>query len=117
MQTLNQIRHLVFTAPEPIRARFLGRYQKTLVNELAALRPRKSSQDPISYVTLTTLRDLARRILALDEEIKRIRKVVQGLVTETAPSMLELSGLGPEGAATLLIAAGDNPGRIKSEAA
>jgi transposase len=31
--------------------------------------------------------------------------------------MLELSGLGPEGAATLLIAAGDNPERIKSEAA
>lgn len=117
VQTLNQIRHLVFTAPEAIRARFLGRYQKTLVSELAALRPRKSSQDPISYTTLTTLRDLARRILALDEEIKRIRKIVQGLVAEVAPSMLELSGLGPEGAATLLIAAGDNPGRIKSESA
>jgi transposase len=26
VQSLNQIRHLVFTAPEPIRARFLGRY-------------------------------------------------------------------------------------------
>jgi transposase len=117
VQTLNQIRHLVFTAPEPIRARFLGRYQKTLVNELAALRPRKSSQDPISYVTLTTLRGLVRRILALDEEIRRIRKLVEALVAEVAPSMLELSGLGPEGAATLLIAAGDNPERIKSEAA
>lgn len=117
VQTLNQIRHLVFTAPEPIRTRFLGRYQKTLVSELAALRPRKSSQDPISYVTLTTLRGLARRINALDEEIKRIRKHVQGLVVEVAPSMLELSGLGPEGAATLLVAAGDNPERIRSEAA
>jgi len=28
IQSLNQIRHLVFTAPEPIRARFLGRNQK-----------------------------------------------------------------------------------------
>jgi transposase len=117
IQTLNQIRHLVFTAPEPIRVRFLGRYQKGLIAELAALRPRKNSQDPISYVTLTTLRGLARRINALDEEIKRIRELVEGLVAEVAPSMLELSGLGPEGAATLLIAAGDNPERIKSEAA
>jgi len=117
IQTLNQIRHLVFTAPEPIRVRFLGRYQKGLIAELTALRPRKSSQDPISYVTLTTLRDLARRINALDEEAKRIRKVVEGLVGVMAPSMLKLSGLGPEGAATLLVAAGDNPQRIRSESA
>jgi len=117
IQTLNQIRHLVFTAPEPIRVRFLGRYQKGLIAELAALRPRKSSQDPISYVTLTTLRDLARRINTLDEETKRIRRNVEGLVTTVAPSMLELSGLGPEGAATLLVAAGDNPERIRSESA
>jgi transposase len=117
VQTLNQIRHLVFTAPEPIRQRFLGRSQKGLVTELAALRPRKSSQDPVSYVTLTTLRDLARRIGTLDAEAGRLRKALEDLVTEVAPQMLAISGLGAEGAAVLLVAAGDNPERIRSEAA
>ena len=34
-----------------------------------------------------------------------------------APQLLELYGVGPDTAATLLVAAGDNPHRIKSEAA
>lgn len=59
IQTLNQIRQLIFTAPEPIRARFLGRYHKGLVAELAGLRPRNGMKDPVRYVTLVTLRDLA----------------------------------------------------------
>ena len=40
IQTLNQIRHLVFTAPEPIRVRFKDRYKTGLVTEAAAMRPR-----------------------------------------------------------------------------
>ncbi|MCP4227586.1 MAG: IS110 family transposase [Actinomycetia bacterium] len=117
IQTLNQIRHLVFTAPEPIRARFLGRYQKGLIAELAGLRPRNSSRDPVSYVTLVTLRDLARRIVNLDTEITRIRSSLHTLVGEVAPSMLTMHGLGADGAAVLLVAAGDNPQRLRSEAA
>ena len=116
IQTLNQIRHLVFTAPEPIRARFLGRYHKGLVAELAGLRPRNGT-DPVRYVTLTTLRDLARRVVQLDEERTRIRETLHTLVAETAPSMLDLYGMGPENAAVLLVAAGDNPQRLRSEAA
>jgi len=117
IQTLNQIRQLIFTAPEPIRARFLGRYHKGLVAELAGLRPRNGTKDPVRYVTLVTLRDLARRIVKLDEERTRIRANLHALVAETAPSMLDLYGMGPENAAVLLVAAGDNPQRIRSEAA
>ncbi len=43
IQTLNQLRHLVFTAPEPIRVRFKDRYQTGLVTEAAKMRPRKGS--------------------------------------------------------------------------
>ena len=117
IQTLNQIRHLVFTAPEPIRQRFLGRYQKGLVTELASLRPRKNSNDAVSYVTLTTLRDLARRIRTLDAESNRIRSALHDLVSAVAPSMLTIHGLAAEGAAVLLVAAGDNPQRLRSEPA
>ena len=41
IQTLNQLRHLVFCAPEPIRVRFKDRYQTGLVTEAANMRPRK----------------------------------------------------------------------------
>ena len=116
IQTLNQIRHLVFTAPEGIRERFLGRPQRGMVVEMAALRPRGGS-DPVAHTTLVTLRNLARRITALDEEARDIRRRLTKLVSEVAPSLLELGGVGPQGAATLLVAAGDNPERLRSEAA
>ncbi|MGB5760630.1 MAG: IS110 family transposase, partial [Acidimicrobiales bacterium] len=42
---------------------------------------------------------------------------LDSLVTETAPSLLALHGVGIDTAATLLVAAGDNPERLRSEAA
>ena len=44
-QSLNQLRHLVFCAPEPIRVRFKDRPQIGLVKEAAAMRPNPTS-DP-----------------------------------------------------------------------
>ncbi|MEA1903282.1 MAG: IS110 family transposase [Actinomycetota bacterium] len=116
VQTLNQIRQLVFCAPEPIRERFLGRTQTSMLTEMAALRPSTKS-DPVTHTTLTTLRDLARRIRALDNEKTRIRKQLHQLVTVTAPDLLAIKGLAAEGAAVLLAAAGDNPQRVRTEAA
>ncbi len=116
VQTLNQIRHLVFTAPEAIRQRFVGRPQRSMLTAMTAMRPRPSS-DPVAYVTLCTIRDLARRIKGLDAETKTIRSKLRVLVTEVAPSLLELYGVGAETAAMLLVTAGDNPHRIRSEAA
>jgi transposase len=116
IQTLNQIRHLVFTAQEPVRERFLGRYQRGMLTEMAKMRPRPTS-DPVLFVTLSTIRNLARRIKGLDEETSIIRTQLGVLVDTVAPSLLELYGVGPETAAELLVAAGDNPHRIRSEAA
>jgi transposase len=116
IQTLNQIRQLVFSAPEAIRERFIGRPQITMLKEMAALRSRPGA-DPVAYVTLMTLRDLARRIGQLDVEMKRISSQLKTLVSEVAPSLLDVHGLGADGAAVLLVAAGDNPERIHSEAA
>jgi transposase len=115
IQTLNQLRHLVFTAPEPIRARFKDRYKTGLVTDVAKLRPRKDS-DPISYTTQVTMRGLARRIRHLDAEMKMIDTRLRQLITNTAPSLLELHGVGLDTAASLLVTAGDNPDRLRSEA-
>ena len=43
IQTLNQLRHLVFTAPEEIRIRYKYRFQSGLVTEAANMRPRMGS--------------------------------------------------------------------------
>ncbi len=50
IQSLNQLRHLVFTAPEPVRTRFKDRYKTGLVTEAANMRPDQGS-DPVIYTT------------------------------------------------------------------
>jgi transposase len=114
IQTLNQLRHLVFCAPEPIRARFKDRYKTGLVTDVAKLRPRKGS-DPVALTTQRTMRGLARRIKHLDAEMRTIDAHLKRLITETAPTLLELHGVGLDTAASLLVTAGDNPDRLRSE--
>jgi transposase len=116
IQTLNQLRHLVFTAPEEIRVRFKDRYKTGLVTEAAAMLPRKGS-DPVAFTTNIVIRDLARRIKALNVEMRNIDRMLTALIKQTAPSLLELYGLGPDTTASLLVTAGDNPARIGSEQA
>ena len=114
IQSLNQLRHLVFTAPEEIRTRFKDRYKTGLVTEAANMRPRKES-DPIIYTTNVVIRGLARRIQGLNTETTTIDRVLTQLISETAPSLLELHGIGVDTAASLLVTAGDNPDRLHSE--
>ncbi len=53
---VSQIRHVTFTAPDEIRARFVGLSPITLVRTTAALKPRRSDPDVVRYTTLSTLR-------------------------------------------------------------
>src|SRR3954452_18650909 len=63
-----------------------------------------------------TLRLLARRILALTDEIRDLEHQITTTVTSHTPRLLTRRGIGPDNAAALLIAAGDNPDRLRSEA-
>ena len=114
IQTLNQLRHLVFTAPEPIRVRFKDRYKTRLITEAANMRPRKGS-DPIVYRTNLVIRGLARRIQTLNTETKNIDGALTQLINKATPSLLALHGVGVDTAASLLVAAGDNPERLHNE--
>jgi len=114
IQSLNQLRHLVFTAPEEIRVRFKDRYKTGLVSEAANMRPRKGS-DPVTYTTNLVIRNLARRVKRLNHEMGEIDRMLTDLIAQTAPSLLELYGVGTDTAASLLVAAGDNPDRLRSE--
>ncbi len=112
--TLNQLRHLVFCAPEPIQTRFKNRYKTGLVTEAAKMRPRNGS-DPVAFTTNLVIRNLARRIQALNAETASIDQALTELIEATAPSLLKLYGVGVDTAATLLVTAGDNPERLRSE--
>jgi transposase len=114
IETLNQLRHLVFTGPEQVRVRFKDRPKTGLVTEVTKLRPRKGSE-PVLYTTQTTMRGLARRIQSFNAEIKGLDTMLTELVNNPAPSLVGLYGVGTDTAATLLVAAGDNPDRLRSE--
>ena len=114
IQSLNQLRHLVFTAPEEIRVRFKDRPKRGLVTEAANMRPHKGS-GPVTYTTNLVIKSLARRIKSLDAEMKTIDQALRSLIEETAPALLEMYGVGVDTAATLLVTAGDNPDRLHSE--
>ncbi len=64
-----------------------------------------------------TLGSLARRWLDLDDEIKLHSTLLKTHTKAAAPALVEAYGVGPDVAAELLIAAGDNNDRIRSEAA
>ena len=67
-------------------------------------------------MTKLTLRTLARRALALEAEIAEIDVILSELVHDTAPELIARVGIGVESASALLVAAGDNPGRLRNEA-
>jgi transposase len=116
VKTMNQIRHLGFTAPDDLRERFAGVSRSQLGAEAASLRPRPGS-DPVVFATKTALRVLGRRLLHLDAEMAELDGHLTELVAATAPELLAVFGVGTDTAAALLVAAGDNPERLRSDAA
>ena len=78
------------------------------------MRPDRGS-DPVTYTTNLVIRNLARRIKRLNTEMADIDGMLTPLITEAAPELFELYGVGLDTAASLLVTAGDNPDRIGSE--
>ncbi|MFE2696373.1 IS110 family RNA-guided transposase [Streptomyces mirabilis] len=114
-QAINQIRTLIVTAPSVVRDKLRGLSTRQLVDTLTRFRPAGELDDPVCAVKIA-LRRLARRYQQLDEEIKDADKEIGPLVTQAAPRLIALPGVGPETAGQLLASAGDNPGRLRSEA-
>lgn len=111
-----QIRDILVTAPEPIRAKYQGRHGKPLIAALARIRLHESD-DVVTEHTLSVLRELAHRVQQLRCEIDRHDARLATLVGHVNRAMTQAKGIGVVCAADLLIAAGDNPDRIHSEAA
>jgi len=114
-QALNQMRNLVSTAPESVRDELRGLNVYRLLERASAYRP--GSKRDIVSLTKFTLRMLARRALTLEEEISEIDAILKPLVKETAPQLVATLGIGTDAASALLVTAGDNPERLRNEAA
>lgn len=111
---INSLRQMVITAPDQLRAKLSGLGPKTLVETCSRLRPGGLS-DPTQGVK-AALRRLARRCQMLAEEIAEADADLVGLVSHAAPGLVDQFGVGTEIAGQLLITAGDNPQRLRSEA-
>jgi len=105
----------VVTAPERLRGRLIKLSTKALVATALRFRPGNSPGNP-EEATKFALRSVARRYRSLSEEIAELDVQLTRLVEEVAPALVALPGVGTDHAATLLVAAGDNPQRLKSEA-
>lgn len=115
-QAIIQLRNIVVTAPDELHRRLRGLTIYRLVNECSRLRPGRSP-DPVLATTKTALVSLAHRVQSLDGELERLETRIAELVAEVAPELLGRFGVGPDTAAALLVTAGDNPERLRSEAA
>jgi transposase len=114
-QAANQLQGLRVTAPEELLNRLRGLSRKELVSVAARFRIGDDLRD-VPSATKFALRSVARRYEALSEEIAELEAHLDRLVAQVAPELVSLAGIGTDHAATLLMVAGDNPQRLRSEA-
>ena len=112
-QAGSQLRGLLVTAPDDLRDTFRGMTTRQRARKAARLR--SGQVDDVTAATKLALRRLARRWLALDEEITQLDAELTRLVEATAPKLVARRGISTHTASTLLVAAGDNPHRLRSE--
>jgi transposase len=113
-QASNQVQAILVCAPAPLRQELRQLSLPELVQRAASFRP-----GPMSNATVASklaLRCLAMRHQALTDEIEFLDVELRRLTAVTAPALCRLKGVGADVAGALLVAAGDNPERLRSEA-
>jgi transposase len=114
-QAANQLQSLRVTAPDELLERLRGLSTKELASVAARFRLGDDPRD-VPSATKFALRSVARRYEALSKEIAELDTHLDRMVARTAPELISLPGIGTDNAATLLIVAGNNPQRLRSEA-
>src|SRR5918997_4989759 len=113
-QAVNQLRALLVTAPEELKATLRGLSTAKPVATAARFRP--GDPKDLRAATKLAMRSVARRHRRLSEEIAELDEQIARLVSEAVPALATLRGVGTDTAASLLVPVGDNPERLKSEA-
>ncbi|MFD7409884.1 IS110 family transposase [Streptomyces sp. NPDC059866] len=114
-QAMVTLKALIVTIPDELREQLQGLSKMALIERCAGLRP--GSLTTILASAKRSLRSLARRWLDLDEEIKGHDKLLGELTRRQVPELVDAFGIGADTAAEVLVVVGDNPERIRSQAA
>ena len=114
---INALKTTIVTGPEAVRDTLGKLTPARLLDTCRSLRPdRVRLDDPVQGAKLA-LRMIARRIEAFDLEIRDLDRTLGSLVPEVVPATFALLGIGVDHAGQLLVSAGQNPERLRSEAA
>jgi transposase len=116
-KALQLLRMHVVSAPEELRDQVRNLTRMQLLRTCAGWRADTIGfRDPV-IATRIALKSLARRILELNDEIANLDELINPLVAELAPQLLARPCIGVEIAGQILVTLGDNPARIRTEAA
>jgi transposase len=114
---LNQIKAMLVTAPAELRERYRQhRTNTTLIGALARCRPTAHS-DPTVIAVLIAAKALAQRVEFLQTQERGLTAQLDTMARQINPALLARHGVGPDTAAQLIVTAGTNPERLRSEAA
>ena len=113
---LQLIQNTIVCAPDDVRDGLRDLTRMQLIRTLAAWRPDLSGFRTIDAAYRIALKSLGRRYLELHDEIADLDAMIGTMVDELAPSLVARNAIGRESAAQLLLTAGDNVARLRSEA-
>ena len=116
VKALTQMRQLTYSAPDQLQSRLKGLAIAEFVSAAQGLRPARSP-DAMTAATKAALGALAHRVGDLDAEIAELDAMITPTLETNAAELLGVYGVGIDAAASLLVAAGDNPERLRCEAA
>lgn len=114
--SLQMIQTTIVCAPDRLRDPLRQMTRMQLIRTLAAWRPDLTAYRQVEEAYRISLKSLARRYLELHDEIADLDDMIEAIVKDLAPELLEQTAIGLNSAAQLLLTAGDNPERLKSEA-
>lgn len=114
---LQMIGNTIVSAPDAMRDSVRHMTRMKQIRTLAAWRPDMTGFRDMETAYRISLKSLARRYLELHDEIADLDVMIKAIVDGLAPKLVEQESIGYQSAAQLLITAGDNPERLKSEAA
>ncbi|MFF3699179.1 IS110 family transposase [Streptomyces sp. NPDC002221] len=119
-QAVNQLKAVLVTADPALRESLAGLCNAELFRTCAGFADvcsrEGAEEETVLQATRTTLGLLASRIGQLSEQIRDVERHMTRLVDGYAPQLLDMVGIGPDTAVSLLITVGDNPQRLDSDA-
>jgi transposase len=114
----NTLRAMIVTAPSSLQEELPSSgLPNKIIGACLQLSPDLESLDDPLEATKAALQSIALRAKALREEIQLLDHQLAGLVVKVAPTTSRVFAMGIDTTSAVLVAIGDNPDRLRSEAA